>query len=171
MPDSPIICRPRPDLGIPGPRPSRWITRERPKVERIACPWLIRRFIDPAAEFHFAPPDEVIRRARAIGAIPFDVPGVEITHRWEKCSFDALLDAFELHSPALDRMARIVRGADTSRCSIAPEAAGLLAISLGLSKLHADDHQQLEAGMPLYDALYAWATECAEERHTWRSHE
>ena len=118
----PSVRRQRPDLGVPGLRPSRWVTRERPKVERIACPWLIRRFIDQHAEFYFVPPASVLGKSQELGAVPFDVPGVEISHQWERCSFDALLDAFELHSPALDTLARIVRAADTDRSSIAPQA-------------------------------------------------
>ena len=145
----------------------QWITRARPKVDRIACPWLIRRFIDPDAEFLFVPPGEVIQRARETGAIPFDVEGVELSHVGPLCSFDALLAKYELRDPALHDLAVIVRGADTARPDLAPQAAGLLAISLGLSQLFADDHEQLEHGMVVYDALYAWLTRARSETHTW----
>jgi len=152
-------------------RPSRWITRERPQVERIACPWLIRRFIDERAEFHFVPPHDVIRRARELDAVPFDVPGAALSHEWERCTFDALLDAFDLHSPPLDTLARIVRAADTDRNAIAPQAAGLLAISLGLSHLFTRDHDMLDAGMLVYDALYAWCEKGQGQTHKWQHHE
>jgi hypothetical protein len=165
-----IIRRPRPDLGVPGVRPSRWVTRERPKVERIACPWLIRRFVDQHAEFHYVPAESVLVKAQELGAVPFDVPGVEISHQWERCSFDAMLDAFDLHSPALDTLARIVRAADTDRHSIAPQAAGLLAICLGLSRLYPQDHDMLNAGMLVYDALYEWCESAQQESHKWQAH-
>ena len=164
--------RKRPELGVTGERASRWITRARPKIDRIACPWLIRRFIDPRAEFFYAPAAQVLDDARRLGAVPFDIEGAPIGHAWERCSFDALLQAFELRLPALDRLAPIVRGADTDRLSIAREAAGLLAVSLGLSRLHAqDDHAMLEAAMPVYDALFEWCANGQQERHTWRAHE
>jgi hypothetical protein len=165
------VIRQRPDLGVPGLGPSRWVTRERPQVERVACPWLIRRFIDQHAEFYFVQAETVLARAHELGAVPFDVPGVEISHHWERCSFDALLDAFELHSPALDTLARIIRAADTDRNSIAPQAAGLLAISLGLSRLYPQDHDMLDAGMLVYDALYKWCEGAQQETHTWQAHE
>ncbi len=164
------VSRPRPDLGIPGSRPSRWVTRARPKVERIACPWLIRRFLDPSALFFFVAPDDVLTHAKALEAIPFDVPDVEISHNWERCSFDALIAAFGMESPALHTLARIVRGADTNRPELAAESAGLLAISLGLSRMHASDHEMLEAGMVVYDALYKWCDEGQGERHGWADH-
>ena len=145
----------------------QWITRERPKIDRIACPWLIRRFIDPAAEFLYVPPAEVIPTAQATGAIPYDVEGVELSHVGPLCSFDALLAKYGLEEPALQELAVIVRGADTARPELAPQSAGLLAISLGLSQLYADDHKQLEQGMILYDALYAWLTRARSETHTW----
>ena len=145
----------------------RWITRARPKIDRIACPWLILRFIDRAAEFHFVPPDQVLARAKALDAIPFDVEGVELSHVGPLCSFDALLAKYQLTDPALADIARIVRGADTAELHLAPEAAGLLAISLGLSQLFADDHEQLRHGLVVYDALYAWRTRAVAERHTW----
>lgn len=166
------LVRQRRDLGVSGETPSQWITRERPRIDRIACPWLVRRFIDPRAVFHFAPTAEVLARARAMGAVAFDIPGAPITHVGERCSFDALIDAFELRLPALDRLATIVRGADTDRLDLDPACAGLLATSLGLARLHdGDDHALLAAGLVVYDALYAWCV--AEERrsnesHSWR---
>ena len=162
--------RKRPDLGVTGERPSRWITRARPKIDRVACPWLVRRFIDPRAEFFYVPIDEVFTQAKQLNAVPFDIPGAPITHEWELCSFDALLRAFELNLPALQTLALIVRGADTSRLALAPQAAGLLSISLGLSALHDDDHAMLEAAMPIYDALYAWCRSTQSETHGWNAH-
>ena len=135
---------------------SRWVTRERPKIDRIACPWLVRRFIDPGAEFLYVPAAEVKRVAEEKTAIPYDVAEVEFTHVGERCSFDAFLDKFHLKDPALDTLATIVRGADTGRPELAPQAAGLLAISQGLSRLYENDLQMLEHGMVMYDALYAW---------------
>ncbi|MEM5298161.1 chromate resistance protein ChrB domain-containing protein [Burkholderia sp. JPY481] len=134
----------------------KWITRERPKVDRIACPWLIARFIDKEPEFLYVPRDEVMRLAQQTGAIPFDVPDVELGHHGELCSFDAFLQKYQLDEPALIRLARIVRGADTSRLDLAPEATGLYAISIGLSRNFTDDHEQLRQGMIVHDALYAW---------------
>jgi rhodanese-related sulfurtransferase len=136
----------------PAGAPTRWVTRERPKIDRIACPWLIRRFIDADAQFLYVPVEEVKKTA---DAIPFDVPGVEFGHHGERCSFDAFLQQFNLRDAALDRLARIVRAADTNRLDLAPEAAGLLAISSGLGKNFADDHALLAQGMVVYDALYA----------------
>ncbi|MGH8732369.1 MAG: chromate resistance protein ChrB domain-containing protein [Burkholderiales bacterium] len=135
---------------------SRWVTRERPKIDRIACPWLVRRFVDPDAEFLYVPVSEVKRAAQEKTATPYDVADVEFTHVGERCSFDAFLEKFHLRDPALDRLATIVRGADTSRLDLAPQAPGLLAISQGLSMNFPDDHQMLEHGMVVYDALYAW---------------
>jgi rhodanese-related sulfurtransferase len=167
----PLRLRKRPELGVTGERPSRWITRERPKIDRIACPWLIRRFIDPRAQFFYVPAGEVLARAAQLEAVPFDIEGAAITHRWERCSFDALLEDFELRDPALDRLATIVRGADTDRLGLAPQCAGLLAVSLGLSRLHADDDQaMLRAGLTVYDALYAWCREAQGETHSWKVH-
>ena len=164
--------RKRPDLGVTGEQPSRWVTRARPKIDRIACPWLIRRFIDPRAQFFYVPESQVLQAASELGAVPFDVQGAPISHVWERCSFDALLQAFELRSEPLARLAAIVRGADTQRLSLAPQAGGLLAISLGLSHLHAEDDQaMLAAGMPVYDALYAWCAHARGEVHGWRVHE
>jgi hypothetical protein len=145
----------------------QWVTRERPKIDRVACPWLITRFIDPAAEFLFVPAAEVPEVAARTGAIPFDVEGVELTHDGPLCSFDAILKKYRLTDPALQELAVIVRGADTARLDLAPQAAGLLAISLGLSHNFADDHEQLRHGFVLYDALYAWARYVREETHTW----
>lgn len=145
----------------------RWITRERPKIDRVACPWLIARFIDPAAEFHFAAPADVRRLAEELHATPFDVEGVELSHDGPLCSFDALLRKYNLTDPVLHELAVIVRGADTARLELAPQAAGLLAISLGLSRLFADDHEQLRHGFVIYDALYAWARDAKSETHTW----
>ena len=150
-----------------------WVTRARPKVDRIACPWLIRRFVDPAAQFLFVPAPEVAGVAARMGATPFDVEGdgVRWTHRGERCTFDIMVDEFGLGGiDALARLAVIVRGADTARLDIAPEAAGLLAISLGLSRLYSDDLQQLDAGMPIYDALYRWCRDATGETHDWTSH-
>jgi rhodanese-related sulfurtransferase len=135
---------------------TRWVTRERPKIDRIACPWLVRRFIDPGAEFLYVPAAEVKRIAEKETATPYDVADVEFTHVGERCSFDAFLDKFHLKDPALDALATIVRGADTSRLELAPQSPGLLAISQGLSMNFPDDHQMLEHGMVMYDALYAW---------------
>ena len=145
----------------------RWITRERPKIDRIACPWLIERFIDPGAEFLFVPARDVHRLAGERDAIPYDVEGVELTHSGPLCSFDALLEKHGLTDPALAELAVIVRGADTARLDLAPQCAGLLAVSLGLSRLFADDHEQLRHGMVIYDALYAWLREARDETHTW----
>ncbi|MDQ1314883.1 MAG: hypothetical protein QG662_992 [Pseudomonadota bacterium] len=145
----------------------KWVTRERPKIDRIACPWLIARFIDPAAEFQYVPAADVLTIAKETGAIPYDIPGVEYGHRGELCSFDAFLDKHALDDPALRQLAVIVRGADTGRLDLAPECAGLLALSLGLSKNFADDYAMLRQGMVIYDALYAWAMHAQGERHTW----
>jgi hypothetical protein len=145
----------------------QWITRERPKIDRIACPWLINRFVDSKAEFVFAPPAEVISRAEKTGAIPFDVEGVELAHDGPLCSFDAILKKYRLTEPALLEMAVIIRGADTARLDLAPQCAGLLAISLGLSHNFKDDHEQLRHGMIVYDALYAWCRYVRTETHTW----
>ncbi|PYO90256.1 MAG: chromate resistance protein [Gemmatimonadetes bacterium] len=145
----------------------RWITREHPKIDRVACPWLITRFIDPQAEFLFAPPADVRTRAGELKAIPYDVEGVELSHDGPLCSFDAFLQKYRLSDPALHELAVIVRGADTDRLDIAPQAAGLLAISLGLSQLFPDDHELLARGFVIYDALYAWLQHAKGERHTW----
>jgi rhodanese-related sulfurtransferase len=149
------------------PATTLWVTRHRPKIDRIACPWLIRRFIDPDARFLFVAPAEVQAVADRFDAIPFDIEAVTFSHRGEQCSFDALLDDFALHSDALDRMATVIRGADTDRHDLAPQAAGLLALSVGLSRMYRDDLQQLDAGIALYDALYRWARDGHEEGHDW----
>lgn len=134
----------------------KWVTRERPKIDRIACPWLIARFIDRQAEFLYVPAADVLRVAEEQGAIPYDVPGVEYGHVGDRCSFDAFLKKHNLADPALERLAAIVRGADTGRPELTPQSHGLLAISLGLSRNFADDREMLRHGMVLYDALYAW---------------
>jgi rhodanese-related sulfurtransferase len=162
--------RKRADLGVTGERASRWITRARPKIDRIACPWLVLRFIDPRAQFFYVPTAEVFTQARRLEAVPYDIPDAPITHRWERCSFDALIEAFDLRDPALDALATIVRGADTDRLELAPQSAGLLALSLGLSRLHEDDHQMLQAALPMYDALYAWCRAGQGETHRWLAH-
>jgi rhodanese-related sulfurtransferase len=146
---------------------TRWVTRERPKIDRIACPWLIRRFVDPGAEFLYVPSADVRRVAGEKAAVPYDIPDVDFSHEGERCSFDAFLKAYRLGEPALDELAGVVRGADTGRLDLAPQAAGLLAVSLGLSRLYKDDHEMLEHGMVVYDALYAWCKEGKEETHTW----
>ena len=145
----------------------QWITRERPKIDRVACPWLVARFIDTEAEFLFVKPADVIRVAGETGAIPYDIEGVELSHEGPLCSFDAFLTKYQLRDPALADLAKIVRGADTDRLDLTPECAGLLAISLGLSRLFHDDHEQLGHGFVVYDALYAWLREARLERHTW----
>jgi len=145
----------------------KWITRERPKIDRIACPWLIARFIDEKPEFLYVPADQVLKVAAETGAVPYDIPGVEMTHDGERCSFDAFIRKHELKDAALDQLATIVRGADTSRLDLTPQSAGLYAISLGLSQLYADDHEMLKHGLVMYDALYAWCRSCQGETHTW----
>src|SRR5512134_3049774 len=134
----------------------KWITRERPKIDRIACPWLIARFIDEAPQFLFVPPAEVLPVAEREGAIPYDVPGVELTHVGEACSFDAFLGKYALRDPALGQLALIIRGADTSRHDLTPQSAGLFAISLCVASVFADDHEMPRHGMVMYDAVYAW---------------
>jgi rhodanese-related sulfurtransferase len=160
--------RKRPEWRVPGA--SRWITRERPKVDRIACPWLVRRFVDPLATFDYVPTARVFAEGEARGAIPYDIPGAVLTHRGERCSFDAFIEDFALDDPALARLATIVRGADTDRHDLAPQCAGLVATSLGLSQRYADDHEMLEQAMAVYDGLYAWCRregEGGNERHNW----
>ena len=145
----------------------KWITRERPKIDRVACPWLIARFIDKAPEFLYVPAQDVLRIAAESGAIPYDIPGVELSHEGELCSFDAFLKKHRLDDPALHHLARIVRGADTSQLDLAPQSAGLYAISLGLSRTFVDDQEMLSHGLVMYDALYAWCRECQQEEHKW----
>lgn len=147
-----------------------WVTRSRPKIDRIACPWLIRRFVDPAARFLFVGAAEVPAVAEKFGATPFDIDGTFWSHRGETCTFDTMIEEFRLDFPALHRLADIVRAADTDRLDLAPQAAGLLAVSLGLSRMHISDLAQLEDGMPVYDAFYRWARDATEERHTWEAH-
>jgi hypothetical protein len=163
-----MIDRATTERFVPG-RPSVWVTRRRPKIDRVACPWLIRRFIDPDSKFIFVDPDYVEAAAREFGATPFDIANVEISHVGERCSFDTLLKLFGLEGePSLARLALIVRGADTARPDLAPEAAGLHAVSLGLSALAGDDdHGLLRQGFPVYDALFAWLRFAADERHNW----
>ena len=146
--------------------PTRWVTRERPKIDRIACPWLVRRFIDPSAEFIYVPAKDVLAAATARHATPYDVPGVDYTHAGDRCSFDAFIARHALDDAPLARLADIVRAADTGRLDAAAEAAGLAALSLGLSRLFADDHAMLAAGMMMYDALYAWCRDTLGEQRT-----
>ena len=145
----------------------QWITRERPKIDRIACPWLIRRFIDKEPEFLYVPASEVLSTAKATGAVPYDIPNVELSHVGELCSFDAFLAKYGLDDPALRQLAVIVRGADMSRLDLTPQSAGLYALSLGLSHNFSDDHEMLRHGMLMYDALYAWCRSCQAETHNW----
>lgn len=146
----------------------KWVTRERPVIDRIACPWLVARFIDKEPEFLFVPPADVIRTAEETGAIPYDVPGVELSHVGEGCSFDAFVEKYGLgKDPAIASMAAIVRGADTDRHDLTPQSAGLLAISMGLRDLSPDDHEVLRQGFVIYDALYAWASRRRDETHSW----
>lgn len=146
-----------------------WVTRARPKIDRIACPWLIRRFVDPAAVFLYVAPREVEAVAERFGATPFDIEGdgIVFSHRGEFCSFDVMVEEFALATAPLLRLARIVRGADTARLDLEPEAPGLLAASLGLSRMYADDLRQLEAGLALYDAFYRWCRDATGETHHW----
>ena len=147
---------------------SKWITRERPKIDRIACPWLIKRFIDPEAEFIYVPKEEVFVKASEMNAIPYDIPGAEYTHYGEECTFDYILRKHKLTDDALIQIATIVRGADTDRFSIAPQSAGLWAISAGLSHNYHDDYEQLATGLKIYDALYSWAKYAKDEKHNWQ---
>ncbi|WP_075293240.1 chromate resistance protein ChrB domain-containing protein [Pararhizobium arenae] len=144
-----------------------WVTRSRPKIDRIACPWLIRRFVDPSAAFLFVPANEVSAVAERFDATPFDIEDVFWSHRGELCTFDVMIEEFGLRSKPLDHLATIVRGADTARPELAPEVAGMLAASLGLSRIFNNDLEQLEAGMTLYDAFYRWCRDATDETHTW----
>jgi len=146
---------------------SVWVTRIRPKIDRIACPWLIRRFVDPCAQFLFVAASEVTAVAEKFDATPFDIEGAFWSHRDDRCSFDTLLTELGLNSEALQRLATIVRGADTDKLELSPECAGLLAMSLGLSRMYSGDLEQLDAGMLLYDAMYRWARDATTERHDW----
>lgn len=149
----------------------KWITRERPKIDRIACPWLIRRFVDPQAEFIYVPFEMVLSEAKAQAAIPFDIPGVEYTHHGEECTFDYIIHKHQITDPAVHAMAGIVRGADTDRHELASQAAGLWAISSGLAYNYPDDTELLEKGMLIYDALYSWARHLQKEKHTQQPNE
>jgi hypothetical protein len=146
----------------------KWVTRERPVIDRIACPWLIARFIDKGAEFLFVPPDRVLSVAKETGATPYDVPGVEFSHVSDGCSFDAFVSKYGLdRDQAITTIAAIVRGADTGRPDLTPQSAGLLAISMGLRDVTPDDHEVLKHGFVIYDALYAWASLRKAETHNW----
>jgi rhodanese-related sulfurtransferase len=161
------------EQGLPTRRPiggaaaAKWVTREHPKIDRIACPWLIRRFIDPRAEFIYVPTKDVLAAAKKTGGIPYDIDGVEFTHEGERCSFDTILRIYGIKDPALDHLATIVRGADTSRHDLAAQCGGLFAISLGLSANFPDDHEMLTHGMVIYDALYTWCRALQAETHNW----
>jgi len=150
-----------------GKTPGKWVTRERPKIDRIACPWLIRRFIDPNAEFIYVPSNRVLTVAKENGGTPYDIDGVEFTHEGERCSFDTILRIYDIKALALDHLAMIVRGADTSRHDLAAQCAGLFSISLGLSANFPDDHEMLKHGMVIYDALYTWCRSLQSETHNW----
>lgn len=152
--------------GIPSVRGTKWVTREHPKIDRIACPWLVARFIDPLAEFFYVPAIDVLRVAKEKDAIPYDVPDVELSHVGELCSFDAFLGKYGLHDPALQQLALIVRGADTAQLNLTAQSAGLYSLSLGLSKIFTKDHDLLSQGMVMYDALYSWCQGCQSETHT-----
>ena len=145
----------------------KWITRERPKIDRIACPWLIKNFVDKDAEFLYVPKEQVFDKAKEFNAVPYDIPGAEYTHYGEECTFDFIIKKHKLDDPALAQVALIVRGADTDRFDLADQSAGLWAISAGLSYNFKDDHQMLTIGMKIYDALYSWAKYVQQERHNW----
>lgn len=145
----------------------KWITRERPKIDRIACPWLLKNFVDTDAEFVYVPIDRVFDKAKELSAIPYDLPGAEYTHEGAFCTFDYIVKRHNITDPAVRQIAEIVRGADTDRFELAPQASGLWAISAGLSHNYKDDHDMLTIGMIIYDALYSWAKYVQEEKHTW----
>ena len=145
----------------------KWITRERPKIDRIACPWLIKNFVDIEAEFIYVPKEQVFVKAKELDAIPYDIPGAEYSHYGNECTFDFIIKKHQLTNAALLQIAAIVRGADTDQFNLAPQSAGLWAISAGLSHNYKDDHQMLEVGMKIYDALYSWAKYVQEEKHSW----
>lgn len=147
---------------------TRWVTRERPKIDRVACPWLIARFIDTSAEFLYVPAKTVLEAAGRENAVPYDIPDVPFSHVGERCSFDAFVQHYRLTDPALAKLARIVRGADTAKLELAPQAPGLVAISLGLSRNFANDHDMLQRGMVMYDALYTWCKEGQDETRAWK---
>ena len=146
----------------------KWITRERPKIDRIACPWLIKNFVDKEAEFIYVPKENVFTEAQKLSAIPYDIQGAEYTHEGEFCTFDFIIKKHKLDDEGLRQIAKIVRGADTDRFDLAPQSAGLWAISAGFSYNYKDDHQMLEVGMKIYDALYSWAKFVQDEKHTWK---
>lgn len=145
----------------------KWITRERPKIDRIACPWLIKNFVDKDAQFIYVPKEQVFEKAKELDAIPYDIPGAEYSHYGDNCTFDFIIKKHGTNDPALLQLAEIVRGADTDRFDLAKQSAGLWAISAGLSYNYKDDHEMLETGMKIYDALYSWAKYVQEEKHTW----
>jgi hypothetical protein len=147
----------------------KWITRERPKIDRIACPWLIKNFVDPQAEFIYVPKEQVFESAKELNAIPYDIPGAEYTHEGDRCTFDYIIKKYGLTDPAILQIGEIVRGADTDRFELAGQAAGLWAISAGLSYNFKDDYEQLGFGLVIYDALYSWAKYVQEEKHTWKT--
>jgi hypothetical protein len=165
----PMASRTNPDPGVKNLRQRTWVTREGVYADRIASAWLIRRFIDPRAVFLFVTPSEVDAVAERFTATPFDVEGVFWSHRGEKCTFDVMVEEFGLITEPMQQLAAIVRGADTGRFEVAPQSAGLLAASLGLSRMYSDDLAQLEAGMTLYDAFYRWCRDATDETHTWHS--
>lgn len=148
----------------------KWITRDRPKIDRIACPWVIKNFVDTEAEFIYVPKEEVFAKAKELKAIPYDIPGAEYTHEGALCTFDYIIKKHNLTDPAIQQIAIIVRGADTDSFHLAPQAAGLWAISAGLSYNFKDDHEMLSIGMKVYDALYSWAKYVKEEKHLWQPH-
>ena len=145
----------------------KWITRERPKIDRIACPWLIKNFVDKEAEFIYVQNEQVFNKAKELGAIPYDIPGAEYSHYGDECTFDYIIKKHQLADPALRQLAIIIRGADTDNFQLAPQAAGLWAIAAGLSHNYKNDLEQLEVGMKIYDALYSWAKYVQTEKHTW----
>ena len=165
LPMIPVAAFPNGD----GRSPTRWVTRARPKIDRIACPWLIRRFVDPYAEFLFVAPSQVNLVAEKFEATAFDMEGGDWSHKGDECTFDTMLNRFELEIPALRHMASIIRGADTGKPDLEPEVAGLTALSLGLSRMFKDDLEQLDKGMLIYDALYRWARDATNETHGWPS--
>jgi hypothetical protein len=146
----------------------KWITRERPKIDRIACPWLIKKFVDEDAEFIYVPAAEVFSKAEDLDAIPYDIPGAEYTHEGDRCTFDYIVKKHTIDDPAVQQIATIVRGADTDSFHLAPQAAGLWAISAGLSYNYKNDQELLDLGMKLYDALYSWSKYVQDEKHTWQ---
>ncbi len=145
----------------------KWITRERPKIDRIACPWLIKNFVDARAEFIYVPKKDVFSKAKELNGIPYDIPGAEYSHDGDLCTFDYIVKKHNINDPAVDQIALIVRGADTDHFELAPQAAGLWALSAGLSYNYRDDYEQLAIGMKMYDALYSWAKYVQDERHNW----